>query len=289
MTISSYPNTKLLIAIISAIAVGILVSWVWGIATFFILMFIFIFIASWIFGGPKGKVKVTYKLKERLDKLENIGHIKNELPLNARGWCNILGLYVQLRSKGGLSRLQAGDNKMHSAIDAWLDYSSVDKWKLKKYKPGPWEKLVDPTLEVAEWLIAYGGLPEDYKKSFIRAIKMFKKEGHLKLPFSTVESRTVANEPSKHDIIDEILRSDGAELLSMNMRNRELLDSKDAIIDIELNPFALTDSSYLTKAFLSQGLVSFDTERMDTILKKLLKDEYQNYFDAAKKRIISRQ
>lgn len=182
MTISSYPNTKLLIAIIAAIVVGILVSWVWGIATFFILMFIFIFVADWIFGGPtKGKVKITYELEESLDKLENIGNIKNELPLNARGWCNSLGLYVQLKVKGGLSRLQAGDSKNRSQIDAWQDYSSLG-WKVKKYNPGDWEKLVDPSLDIANWLSTYRDLPEEYMDSFKKAIRMFKKEGHLKLP-----------------------------------------------------------------------------------------------------------
>jgi len=55
MTISSHPWLKLLVAIIAAIAVGIILSsWGWGIATFFILMFIFIWVASWIFGGVTG-------------------------------------------------------------------------------------------------------------------------------------------------------------------------------------------------------------------------------------------
>ena len=52
MTISSHPWIKLLVAVIAAIVVGIMLdSRGWGIATFFIFMFIFIWVASWIFGG----------------------------------------------------------------------------------------------------------------------------------------------------------------------------------------------------------------------------------------------
>jgi hypothetical protein len=193
MTISSYPNIKLFTAIISAIVVGILVSWVWGIASFFIFMFIFIFVAAWISEiftsiQTKGKVKVTYELEELLDNLESIGNLKNQLPLNARGWCNVLGLYVQLKSKGGLTRLQAGDKK-HSQIDVWIDHSNInDRWKVKKYECGDWEKLVDPTLDIANWLSKCRGLPEEYTDSFKSAIKVFRKEGHLELPHHTIET-----------------------------------------------------------------------------------------------------
>jgi len=186
MTISSHPWIKLLVAIIAAIVVGIIFdSWGWGIATFFILMFIFIWVASWIFGGSiKGKVEVNDELEELLNKLETIGNIKNTLPLNARGWCNSLDLFVQLREMANMKRLQAGE-KNHSQIDAWQDYSPIEsgtEWKIKKYNPGDWEKLVDPTLEIATWLSTYGGLPEEYAESFNRAVQVFKKEGHLKLP-----------------------------------------------------------------------------------------------------------
>ena len=187
MTISSHPWIKLLVAIIAAIVVGIILdSWGWGIATFFIAMFLFIFVASWIFGGPiKGKVEVNDKLKELLNKLESIGTIKSALPFNARGWCNSLGLYVQLREMAMMTRLQAG-GKHKSQIDAWQDYLEGTEWpvewKVKKYNPGDWEKLVDPTLEIAKWLSTWGGLPEEHKASFNRAIQAFKEEGHLELP-----------------------------------------------------------------------------------------------------------
>ncbi len=183
MTISSHPWLKLLVAIIAAIAIGIIFnSWGWGIATFFIFMFVFIWVASWIFGGPiKDKVEVDAELEELLDKLAGIGEAKNSLPFNTRGWLNSLGLYVQLEGKGGLARLQAGD-KHYSQIDAWRDY--MFEWKVKKYNSGDWEKLVDPTFAIAQWLITYGGLPEEHADAFNRAIEMFKQEGCLELPTS---------------------------------------------------------------------------------------------------------
>jgi len=182
MTISSHPWIKLLVAVIAAIVVGIMLdSWGWGIATFFIFMFIFIWVASWIFGGDiKGKVEVDDELEELLEKLDTIGKMKDALPLNARGWCNSLGLFVQLREKGGLWRLEAGDNKYHSKIDAWRDYSF--EWKVKKYDPGDWLSLINPTLDIANWVSEQGGLPEEYADSFNKAVELFKKEGHLKLP-----------------------------------------------------------------------------------------------------------
>jgi hypothetical protein len=183
MTISSHPGIKLLVAVIAAIVVGVILdSWGWGIATFFIAMFLFIWVASWIFGGPiKGKVEVNDELEELLDKLERIGKVKNELPFNARGWCNSLGLFVQLREMAGQARLQAG-GKYDSQIDAWLDYSSSTEWKVKKYNRGDWEKLVDPTLDIADWLSIHGGLPEEQVDAFNDAIAAFWKEGNLKLP-----------------------------------------------------------------------------------------------------------
>ncbi|OGN87525.1 MAG: hypothetical protein A2158_07130 [Chloroflexi bacterium RBG_13_46_14] len=186
MTISSHPWLKLLVGIIAAIFAGIISSsWGWGLATFAILMFIFIWVASWIFGGRfKGKVEVNDELEELLYKLKRIGSLKNAVPFDARGWCNSLGLYVQLRQTGDAARLQAG-GKLESRIDAWCGdvYQSTGvEWKVKKYDPGDWEKLVDPTREIAEWLFEHEGLPSEYRDSFTGAIEVFKKDDQLKLP-----------------------------------------------------------------------------------------------------------
>ena len=187
MNIRSHPGMQLLVAVIAAVVVGIISgSWGWGIATFFIVMFLFIWVADWIFGSPiKGTVEITNELEELLFKLQSIGNIKNELPLNARGWCNSLGLFVQLREVELQSRLEAGDSMHRSQIDAWQDNSSSEsifEWKVTKYNPGDWEKLVDPTLDIANWLSTYGGFPAEYIDSFNRAIETFKKEGYFELP-----------------------------------------------------------------------------------------------------------
>ena len=183
MNIRRHPRIQLLVAVIVAIVVGVIShSWVWGIATFSITMFLFIWVADWIFGSPtKGKVEVDNKLEELLNKLETIGNIKNTLPFNQRGWCNSLGLFVQLREMANMTRLEAG-GELHSQIDAWLDYSYSTDWKVKKYEPGDWEKLVDPTYEIVWWLSKCGGLPEEYVDSFNKAIEVYRKKGYLKLP-----------------------------------------------------------------------------------------------------------
>lgn len=138
MTISSHPWAKLLLAVVAGVFVGTwLDSWGWGVGTFAGLMFIFIWVASWIFGSPfeKSKVPVTDELETLLDKLAEIGLIKGALPLEARGWCNSLGLYVQFKDFGDRSRLQAGD-RHHAFIDAWQEH--FGEWKVQKYSPGNW-------------------------------------------------------------------------------------------------------------------------------------------------------
>ena len=66
---------------------------------------------------------------------------------------------------------------------AWQDYlESRTEWKIKEYNVGDWEKLVTPTLEIVNWLSAYGGLPKEYEESFNRAVQSFKIEGHFELP-----------------------------------------------------------------------------------------------------------
>ncbi len=187
MNIRRHPEMQLLVAVIAAVVVGIISgSWGWGIATFFVVMFLFIWVADWIFGSPiKGKIEVTNELEELLFKLQSIGNIKNELPFNARGWCNSFGLFVQLREVELQLRLEAGNSMNRSKIDAWQDNSSPEstfEWKVSKYDSGDWEKLVNPTLKIANWLSKYGGLPEKYAESFNRAIQVFKEEGHLELP-----------------------------------------------------------------------------------------------------------
>jgi len=180
-----HPQIKLILAIIIAIVVGIITdSLGWGIGSFFIAIFFFIWVWSWVFGSPfQSKVELTEDLETLIDKLEQIGRYKNSLPMNARGWVNSLGLYVQYREAASLGRLEAGSNARRSDLDATVDFSSGSfDWKVKKYNSGDWEDLVNPTFDIALWLDSYGGLPESSAATFQKAIDRYHQTGELELP-----------------------------------------------------------------------------------------------------------
>ena len=182
---SLHPGIKLIGAIIIAIVIGnITDSLGWGIGSFFIAMFFFIWVWSWVFGSPfQSKVELTEEIETLIDKLEQIGRYKNGLPMNARGWVNSLGLYVQYREAASLGRLEAGSNAQRSDLDAAVDFSSGNfDWKVKKYNPGAWEELVDPTFDIALWLDIHGGLPESSASAFQKAIDLYHQTGELELP-----------------------------------------------------------------------------------------------------------
>lgn len=117
--------------------------------------------------------------QELTNKLQLIGSIKNALPFNHRGWINEAGLYVQLHFAGPLGRLEAGDHKTKSSISVWYRRSG-EHWeieKIDKYSPGEWEKLVQPTLEIAAWILSYGGLYEGMHKRLTEAVRKFRSAG----------------------------------------------------------------------------------------------------------------
>lgn len=91
--------------------------------------------------------------------------------------------------------------------------------------------------------------------------------------------------PSKYDILNEILRKDGTNLIGKSIKHPELLGGSR--LSINTNPFNPSDHEYLMQAFLSgpSHLGTFSSARLEVILKKLLKDEYDKYYDAAKNRI----
>ncbi len=92
-----------------------------------------------------------------------------------------------------------------------------------------------------------------------------------------------AYEPSKREIVEEILRTEGSNLIRRDFRNPELLGQPS--LSAQVDYFNPTDSQYLTEAVL--GARHFDTKKIESILKTLLKDNYDRYFKAAKQRIIS--
>jgi len=119
-------------------------------------------------------VKRISKAEELFPALYEIGSHKNMLPMELRGWVNVLELYVQLRSMQTLTTsiesLVAGGKYIgyFSAIcDYPLDRSEIgtmvdtmfgdfSKWKIKKFDQQVWEKrfvhLVEPTSEIAWYL-----------------------------------------------------------------------------------------------------------------------------------------
>ena len=117
---------------------------------------------------------------ELIQNLEKIARIKESLPKRSRGWCNELGLFVQMREAAGMARLQAG-GKFRSKIDLWRD-SPTESWQVKKYRPGDWEELAEPTLKLAKWLAPRGGLANTVENDFQYAINTFRYTGSLNLP-----------------------------------------------------------------------------------------------------------
>ena len=132
-------------------------------------------------------MKTNMASAELIQNLEEIAKIKKELPYRSRGWCSELGLYVQMREARGMARLQAG-GQFRSRIDLWRE-SPNDSWQVRKYRPGEWERLVEPSLELARWLKVRGGLPKRAKKKFQYAIKSFSNSGNLVLPERYGEGR----------------------------------------------------------------------------------------------------
>lgn len=129
------------------------------------------------FRVPLSTAKVDQHL---LAALQEIGQIKNTLPFNQRGWCNELGLFVQLREAMGKARLQAG-GKYRAQIDAWRD-SPEEPWNVTKYNAGNWGALVVPTLHLVRWLKDRQGVPGDVVGGFHSSISMFRATGALHLP-----------------------------------------------------------------------------------------------------------
>ena len=95
-----------------------------------------------------------------------------------------------------------------------------------------------------------------------------------------------AYEPSKYEILNEILLTEGKNLISKHFKHPELLGRSTSI---SINPFNPSDYEYLLSAFLGgpSHLGRFDTEKLEGILKKLLQDDYDRYYEAAKLRITA--
>ena len=117
---------------------------------------------------------------ELIEKLFEIATIKHFLPTRARVFSNELGLYVQMGEAYGMASLKAG-SMFRSRIHLWRE-SRTEPWEIKKYRPGEWECLVEPTLRLVNWLAMRGGVTVMVKGDFEYAIKTFRATGELELP-----------------------------------------------------------------------------------------------------------
>lgn len=119
--------------------------------------------------------------KEMASSLSVIAMIKQGLPLTMRGWVNSLGLHVQERNIGQLSRIQAG-GQFKSYFDAWEEDG---QYKIRRFDPVIWQKrfasLVEPTLDIATFLAHSAStgneLSGEDKTLLDEAVKSFKRTG----------------------------------------------------------------------------------------------------------------
>ncbi len=115
------------------------------------------------------------KIEELFPALYEIGKHKNWLPMELRGWVNVLDLHVQLRDTQTLTTLiesLVAGGKWIGYFAATCDYPSgrngtkamiapmfgdFSNWKIKKFDQQVWGKrfshLVEPTAEIA-WYLA---------------------------------------------------------------------------------------------------------------------------------------
>ena len=120
-------------------------------------------------------VKSISKVEELFPALYEIGSNKNMLPIELRGWVNVLGLYIQLRYvqllTTSIESLVAGgkyigyfsatcdypaDRNGYAKIMVATTFGDFSNWKIKKFDQQVWERrfahLVEPTSEIAWYL-----------------------------------------------------------------------------------------------------------------------------------------
>ena len=117
---------------------------------------------------------------EIIQRLDEIANIKWLLPPSARVFANELGLYVQMREASGMAILKAG-GRFRSRIELRRG-SYSEPWRVKKYRPGDWVGLVEPTQRLVHWLAVRGAVLRAVKDDFEYAIRTFHSTGELELP-----------------------------------------------------------------------------------------------------------
>ena len=119
------------------------------------------------------------EFKKLTSALSFIARIKEGLPFTMRGWVAVLGLHVQGRHAGRLTRLQAG-GKFISYFDAWEEDG---EYKIRKFDQVTWDKrfarLVEPTIEITLFLAHQEGeeLAQAALRCLSNAAKVFNQTG----------------------------------------------------------------------------------------------------------------
>ena len=137
-------------------------------------------------------------MRELLTDLALIGQFKSLLPLNQRGLVNILGLFVQERFAGETKTVRAG-GKFRSYIEARR--SESEDWQLKKFDEVTWNqrfaKLVEPTLDIARFLVVRAGSEGDLAREdwalLATALDSFERSGewvHLPIDPTAMDDET---------------------------------------------------------------------------------------------------
>lgn len=138
-------------------------------------------IAKWFSNLFSKGEEAPEELIGTIEALELISWAREQLPQNQRGWLFMLGLYVQGREAMGMSRIQAGGHISKPSIDLWRE-NYGEPYKVRKYNPGDWERLVEPTFVLAMWLKEHGGMPNEHANDLENAVAQFKQTGEFSLP-----------------------------------------------------------------------------------------------------------
>ena len=217
--------------------------------------------------------------EEPLEKARFIAKVKNSLPFDQQGNLNTYGVYVQSERNGEPTLPKEGILYMVGGRTIpnliFLDEDSGGTMVVK-YEKGDWLKSLDLSYEKAKkvWV----AMQTNDRASVMQALSIEEPDRPR-----YVDLDMQAYEPSKYEILNEILLTEGKNLISKHFKHPELLGRST---NISVDPFNRSDYDYLVSAFLAGSIGHFNTEKLESIFKKLLQDDYDEHYEAAKKRII---
>jgi len=109
--------------------------------------------------------------EDLLDKIEEIGSIKRELPLQYRSLSSITNLYVQSGHVfgGGVQYMAGGGKILTNLVFERRGDGTRD---VRKYKPGDWELKVDDTLVLCRLLQRASRVPDGWLADKIAAYEL---------------------------------------------------------------------------------------------------------------------